>query len=120
MASAARRALALVVLATFAATFGFGAALPGHISGDDDPACNPGTATGHNSSQFETVKAPAAAPHCALCHWQRVVGGGSLDAALVRVVQLQPAGSVLSSSLVDLRSIYLGATSSRGPPPEDV
>jgi hypothetical protein len=118
MASAARRALAWVVLATFAATFGFGAALPSHLSGDDDPACNPGTATGHNSSQFETVKASTSAAHCPFCHWQRVVGGAYLSSGVTGDTQLQSADAALPVSFDRASSIFPDDQSSRGPPPE--
>jgi hypothetical protein len=114
--SAARRALAWVVLATFAATFGFGTTVPGHTGGDDDAACNPGASAAHPVSQIERVKPPSAPAHCPFCHWQRVVGGASLDAGLSAAQPLESVQRITSAAAGLVPSVSLTDRASRAPP----
>jgi hypothetical protein len=52
-----------------------------HFGADDDTACGQVSIfNGHTQQQVDAAPAPVPRDHCALCHWQRAVGGAAPSA----------------------------------------
>jgi hypothetical protein len=62
-----------------------------HFGADDDAACGQVSLySGHTRLEFRAEPPPAPRDHCALCHWQRAVGGASPASPLAAFSNLAP------------------------------
>ena len=88
-----------------------------HFWGIDDPSCEQPSVYGLQTTT--TLKAATPAPtatHCAICHWQRAVGGASTASTQSVVAWLTPLDSAppLVSTLVPF--VVRSDKPSRAPP----
>lgn len=62
-----------------------------HFGYDDDAACGQiSLFNGHTQQQYEATAAPIPRDHCALCHWQRAVGGAAPSPAVAAFSAPEP------------------------------
>jgi hypothetical protein len=79
--SLGKRLRAWAALAAFVGSLGLPLVSASHFSADDDLACGQVSLyAARTTLQYQTVKPAAPGTHCALCHWQRAVGGAVASA----------------------------------------